>query len=287
MTESSIEIRGLRLDDVLAAVRVSNQAFLEHARFPRMGRNVIRYVREHPGWQWGAFEGEALLGFLLTEPNTEKNRVAIRLIATDPGAQGRGLGGRLLDELERKARAEGFGLLSVGTPFASRFYQKYGFEQTQVAPKMIREIIGRPVPRPEGATIRRLDCDMAQELLERFEDEELRAKFLGAFLVNYREHAGLAIRVEKDSKVVGVAVGSVSEFYRDFAMLEFFHAFGGELGTLLGAFEFTASTMGLRYVGAAVPEEQAPALEELGYESSARDFWWTMYTLEKPLATKP
>ena len=123
MSDQTISIRGLSCEDVLPLVRVSNQAFLEHARFPEMGANAVRYIREHPGWQWGAFEDGRMAGFLLTEPRGERERVAIRLIATGPGTQGKGLGGRLLGALEDHAREEGVPLLSVGTPFASRSFR--------------------------------------------------------------------------------------------------------------------------------------------------------------------
>jgi ribosomal protein S18 acetylase RimI-like enzyme len=285
MPDSSLEIRGLTLADVLPVMRVCNQAFLEHARFPRMGANVIRYVREWPEWQWGALDGERLAGFLLTEPRDGKARVAIRLIATDPAVGRRGVGRSLVAELEKKAGEEGVPLLSVGTPFAGGFYEKCGFAVTRVSLKVIREIIQKPAPRPEGVEIGALDYDSAAEVLELLEGDDERAKFLGAFCANYREHRGLALRVSRGGRALGVAVGRVSDFYRDFAEIAFWRAFDGDLGTLLRAFEYVASTMGLREVGLAADADREGELAELGYARSDRDYYWTMLTLEKPLKT--
>jgi len=283
MPDTEIEIRALALEDVLGVMRVCNQAFLEGARYPRMGASVVRYVREHPEWQWGAFDGGELLGFLLTEPREEPARVAIRLIATDPGAQGRGVGRRLVSALEDRARAEGVPLLSVGTPFASGFYEKCGFDCTRVHLKMIREIIRRPVPRPAGVTVRTLDYDSAAGVLGKFADEESRAEFLNAFLGNFREDRGLALLVEKGDELLGVAVGRVKESYRDFVEIVFHRAFGESPEPVVRAFEYTASTMGLRHVGLALPEDSEDLFAGFGYRRAEEDYFWTMYTLEKRL----
>ena len=283
MTDSDIEIRGLTLADVLSVMRVCNQAFLEHARFPRMGTKVIRHVREWPDWQWGAFGGEGLAGFLLTEPRDGKARVAIRLIATDPAARGRGVGGRLVARLEERARAEGVPLLSVGTPFAGGFYEKCGFSVTRTSLKVVRDLVQKPTPRPEGVEISTLDYDSAARLLDLFADDDERAKFLGAFCTHYREHRGLALKVSAGGRPLGVAVGRVSEFYKDFAEIAYWQVFDGGPEKLLRAFEFTVSGMGLREVGLAVDAEREAEFAELGYARAERDYYWTMLTLEKPL----
>ncbi len=278
------EIRNLSLGDVIPAMRACNQAFLEGARFPEMGANVVRYIREHPEWQWGAFDGGELLGFLLTEPREEKQRVAIRLIATNPEIQGKGTGGRLLAALDKKAVAGGFNLLSVGTPFAKRFYEKYGFKVTVISLKMIREIIQQPVPRPAGVEISTLDFESAAALLAQLADDETRARFLAAFMKDYRHNRGLALHVARGGEFVGVVLGSISEFYEDFAPVSFFHAADDGLATLVRSYEYTASTLGVRYVGFAPGAEAEDEFKKLGYERAERDFYWTMYTLERPLA---
>ncbi len=283
MSDGDITIRQLSLGDVLPLVRISAQAFLEHARFPEMGLSVTRCLREHPAWQWGAFKDGELIGFLLTEPSKERNRVAVRLIATDPGRQSRGTGGRLLAALEARAREENFPLLSVGTPFAGRFYEKYGFEVTKVHLKVIKELAGVHVAKEEGVSASALDFESAGEILQRFETDEFRGKFLDAFLGNYRKDRGLALRVERDGELAGVVIGKVSEFYRDFVEAKFLHEFGSGLSAPVRAFELAVSTLGLRYVGFSASEDREALFEALGYSRAERDFFWSMYTLEKPL----
>jgi len=278
------EIRNLTLDDVIPVMRVCNQAFLEDARSPRMGANVVRYVREHPDWQWGALAGGQLLGFLLTEPSAEKGRVAIRLIAADPAIQGRGTGGRLLATLAEKARSEGLELLSVGTPFAHRFYEKYGFKVTAVSLKMVREIIQQAIPRPEGVGIETLDYESAATVLPELADDEARARFLSAFMGNYRAHRGLALRATRDGKTLGVAIGGASNMNGELAHIAFRAEFGDGFEALVRSFEYTASTLGYRYVGFSPPAEEEQSFESLGYRRSEMACFWTMYTLERALA---
>ena len=110
-----------------------------------------------------------------------------------------------------------------------------------------------------------------------------RERFLSAFLGSYRRDRGLAICAGRGGEPLGVAVGAVSEFYRDFAEVRFFHAFGEGLRPLVRAFELTVSTLGLRYVGYSLSEEQEEVFEALGYGRAERDFFWTMYTLQKRL----
>ena len=110
---------------------------------------------------------------------------------------------------------------------------------------------------------------------------DLRRRFLAEFLPAYRKDRGLAIGLSRADEIRGVAVGKVSELYRDFASVTFWHAFDGRTESLVKAFEFAASTVGLRFVGFAVPQDQEARFESLGYKRAEQDFYWTMYTLEK------
>jgi hypothetical protein len=82
-----------------------------------------------------------------------------------------------------------------------------------------------------------------------------------------------------------VAVGRTSDFYRDFAEATFLHGFGAPVTLAVRCFESAVSAMGLRFVGFAAGDtpEPSPELVELGYRRAEEDFYWTMYTLEKPL----
>ena len=59
----------------------------------------------------------------------------VRFMAVDPAAQGRGLGGTILQEVERRARAAGASSIVLNArEDAQRFYQKHGFDVVGPAP---------------------------------------------------------------------------------------------------------------------------------------------------------
>jgi GNAT superfamily N-acetyltransferase len=283
MTTPDVTVRILTLEDVLSVVRVANQAFLEHARLPGHAAMAVRYISEYPGWQWGVFQDGRLVGFLLGEPRPDQKRAGVRLIASDPGVKGRGLGSRLIGELEARARREGFEKLSVGTPFARSFYEKNGFVLTVTNLKMIREIACRAVTAEGCPAARALDFAAAAEVVRRLGDDALRRGFLSAFLANVRHEQALTLLLGEPEAPRGVVVGRSPESCPDLAEAVFHHAFDGALAPLVRAFELAASNLGLRYVGFEVPEERGAEMEQLGYARSERDFYWTMYTLEKRL----
>jgi GNAT superfamily N-acetyltransferase len=278
-----MRIRHLTLDDVLPLSRLSNQAFLEHARYPEHAAQAADRIQDARDWQWGAFQGNRMLGFLLTEPIAGKERVSIRLLAVDPAAQGKGIGQLLIASLGAEAAKQGYPELRVGTPFARSFYERCGFSCMEISLRMLREIIRQPVRRPQGATVRALDLDTAADLLRSLPSDAVRHKFLAAFLRAHRRHPGLAITVCRKGRFQGVAVGRVSESCPDLAEVTFHHAPGSALKALVQAFEYTVSTFGLRYAGFSPPADQEERFKGLGYLRSEHDFFWTMYTLRKPL----
>ncbi|MGB8340762.1 MAG: GNAT family N-acetyltransferase [Chthoniobacterales bacterium] len=61
----------------------------------------------------------------------------VRFMAVDPEVQGRGLGGAILRELERRARAAGAASIVLNArDDAQHFYQRHGFVVTGPAPTM-------------------------------------------------------------------------------------------------------------------------------------------------------
>jgi ribosomal protein S18 acetylase RimI-like enzyme len=85
---------------------------------------------------WLAFDGEEAVGTVAALPEPE--RIYIRSMAVTPRAQGRGVGQRLLDELEADARERGFKCLYLYTtnvlPGAQPLYEKNGFVVTRETP---------------------------------------------------------------------------------------------------------------------------------------------------------
>ena len=65
----------------------------------------------------------------------------VRFMAVDPAAQGRGLGGIILQEFERRARASGATSIVLNArDHARRFYQKHGFVVVGPAPTIFGTI---------------------------------------------------------------------------------------------------------------------------------------------------
>ncbi len=286
MTAKTTELRELSTQDVLNVVRICNQTFFEHARFPETGVKILQYIKDYPQWQWGIFSDGKPLAFLLTQPYPEKKKVAIRLIAANPEKQSKGLGSRLLAHLTSKALKSGFNLLSVGTPFASRFYEKNGYQLKLTSLKVIRKIQGVSIPKPTGFMVKPLDFDNAQLYLAKLRDEENRADFLKAFLANIRKGSNLILLLERDGESIGTVIGQSNNFHGDFAEVSYWHIRQnkGNLSDLTSAIEYAASRLGMGMVGFSAPENFETEFKDLGYQRAALDYFWTMYTLEKPIA---
>ncbi|MFN2501695.1 MAG: GNAT family N-acetyltransferase [Pyrinomonadaceae bacterium] len=85
---------------------------------------------------WLAVEGGEAAGTVSALP--ESDRIYIRSMAVTPGAQGRGIGRKLLETLETYAREHGFTKLYLYTtfvlPVARLLYERNGFYVTRETP---------------------------------------------------------------------------------------------------------------------------------------------------------
>ena len=97
----------------------------------------LRDARGSRGWSergaaaLGAFAGDRLVGIGLVLPHLRPGIAQLAFLYVSAGYRGRGLGGRLSDELERIARDAGDRSLVVSaTPSLNtvRFYRQRGFE---------------------------------------------------------------------------------------------------------------------------------------------------------------
>jgi GNAT superfamily N-acetyltransferase len=286
MTAQTTELRELSTQDVLPVIRICNQTFFEHARFPETGVKILQYIKDYPRWQWGIFSAGSPLAFLLTQPYPEKKKVAIRLIAANPEKQSKGLGSRLLAHLTLKALEAGFNLLSVGTPFASSFYKKNGYQLKHTSLKVTRKIQGASIPKPTGFMVKPLNFDNAQLYLAKLSGQKNRADFLKAFLANVGKGSNLMLLLKHDGEFIGTVIGHRSDFHGDFTEVAYWHIHREKCNPaeLTAAIEYTASCLGMGMVGFSAPEEMEEEFENLGYQRAALDYFWTMYTLEKPIA---
>jgi ribosomal protein S18 acetylase RimI-like enzyme len=102
------------------------------------GEHSVSGVREAlAGWSergaaaLGAFDGDRLVGIGLVLPHLRPGIAQLAFLYVSSGYRGRGLGGRLADELERISRDAGDRSLVVSaTPSLTsvRFYRRRGFE---------------------------------------------------------------------------------------------------------------------------------------------------------------
>jgi GNAT superfamily N-acetyltransferase len=279
-----VTIRNLVYDDIIPLVRICNQTFLEGARFSEAGAQAVHGIQKMPEWQWGAFSADELKGFLLVEPKEDLGKANIRLIGVDPDFKGKGIGSLLLNASEQKAKEAGVGTLSVGTPFARGFYEKNGFECARIHLKVIRDITCQPITRPSGVKLYRPDLDDAARIGSCFEDETVKYAFYQAFLRHYRASGGLFTAVETEKGGTGIVIAAVPEVNHDFAEAVFFSSINGlDTALLVRAFEYIVSTKGLRYVGFRLEEDEREVFEQMGYSIAEKEFFWTMYTLEKKI----
>ena len=75
-----------------------------------------------------------IVGSVLFYPgSTQRGLPGVRLLAVDPAARGRGVGGALMEECVRRARAEGAAALRLHTMepmvVARRMYERMGFQR--------------------------------------------------------------------------------------------------------------------------------------------------------------
>lgn len=100
---------------------------------PTAGAIASRFVE---GPIWLAVDGEEAIGTVSVMP--DEGRLYIRSMAVRPSAQGRGVGQRLLDTLEKYGRDAGFRKLYLYTthvlPAARHLYEKNGFYVVRETP---------------------------------------------------------------------------------------------------------------------------------------------------------
>jgi len=92
-------------------------------------------------------EGEKIAVYALYPVNKEE--IEIKNIAVIPPLQGKGIGTRLLEDAEDKARAGGYHFLRIATADAGirqlKLYQTYGFEMHEILKNFITNNYPEPI----------------------------------------------------------------------------------------------------------------------------------------------
>lgn len=92
-------------------------------------------------------EGEKIAVYALYPVNKEE--IEIKNIAVIPPLQGRGIGTRLLEDAENKAKESGYNFLRIATADAGirqlKLYQRYGFEMHEILKNFITNNYPEPI----------------------------------------------------------------------------------------------------------------------------------------------
>lgn len=113
-----------------------------------VARIVAEYVERHDPDRdnaWAAERDGEPVGWVFCVHTDDPATAQLRLLLVEPSARGLGVGGRLVDECVRFARAAGYRTLTLWTvdelDAARRLYQRAGFELVESEPE--RPIFGR------------------------------------------------------------------------------------------------------------------------------------------------
>ena len=280
-------IREMRPSDVVAIVRIANQAFLETARLtPLMGRRIAQRMRGDRECLFVAeTDGGEVVGFVVGSCGEE--RATVGWIAVHPRHQGRGIGGILLEAVERKAMEKGISVVETGTPFARSFYEKYGYRCVETHRSMLLELVGREVSIPEDLRIRVITLDDLPEVMDFIDDEDEWLRFLDAYFSAYEKDADKAIAAFCEQEMVGIAVGRTEEVCSELITLAYLFVRDERRAMdVLKALAYVASTRGCRWFGVELPIKgiTEAELESLGWEDAKLPFFWTRYRMRKELS---
>jgi len=290
--QKPISIRQASVHDIPVMIEICKNTFIESARHSAVAINIFRAAfTGHPGWQWVAEMDGAVAGFIVCNRNETEGFANINLIGVDPCAKGTGIGGKLLDVLEKHTAASRLNLVRLGTPYARTFYEKYGYTCAKIDEKYVIELVGKPLPPLPDCVIQPILPTDLPQLLPLI-PAEIQFDFLTAYYrytspalsFLMRAHGAplglglLATREHENCDVPGGIPGLVT--------LAFHHLFpGADPASLISAAIRTATYNAAARLGVAIDENDPlrATLHDFGFTLSAHPAFWTMYTMEKEI----
>jgi len=279
----NVTVRQAQPKDITAIVRVANCAFLEEARLPwHFGVGLVEHLRNFPDWQFVAEIGDKIVGFIVGKPGTD--RVFISWIAVHPAYWGKGIGGKLLKTIEEKANKAGFRVVELGTPFARKFYEKYGYKCISVQRKLVFNLSQRSIDKPQGISLKNLSLDELPKLLEFFGEEKEYLDIASKFFSSLADDPHLSLLGERQNKIVGVAIANTARQTPEIVVISKIYSKNlGDMLLMLEGLKYVCSCYGKRWLGVSLP---IPHLDEekllsLGWEEAKLPNFWTSYTMRK------
>jgi len=278
-------VRMARPDDVVAVVRIANQAFLETARLTGpIGRSFAQQLRDGGEWLFVVEDEDGrVVGFLLGRHSGDTAKIG--WIAVHPNYWGMGIGGMLLRAIEEKARRMGLRAVETGTPFARSFYEKYGFKCIGVQRALILEIAGKSIEPPQEVRTRPLLLDDLSSLANIMGRDDY-LSLLSSYFSTFQSDPEKALLSLDGENVVGVVIGRADSIYRDLVTLEYLYSVEPRYAlSLLYGLVYLSSVEGLRWVGVRfpVPHIDEEELRKKGWKDGELPTFWTRYWMRKDL----
>ncbi|RLF18084.1 MAG: hypothetical protein DRZ82_08885 [Thermoprotei archaeon] len=275
-------IRETKVEDIADIIRVANQAFLEDARRPSVtGRSVVNGLRSFPKLQLVAEVNGEIAGFIVGNISGDRGKVA--LLAVSPKYWRKGVGTKLIMELERRIKEMGGKEVTLGTPFARGFYEKVGYTCYEVEYKLIRELPYSVIPKMDS-DLNPIRFEDLKKIVKTLGEKEA-LEFLRAFFSSFEIKGGKAYILSERDEVKGIVVVAENKWNSDLLEITYFYPSEGDgVFDLLENIVIEASKMGYRWVGLRTRNEKlAKELMNRGWKEAHMPEFWTMYLMRKEL----
>ena len=280
--EIKVNIREIRLEDIPDIIHVANQAFLEDARRPSVSGSILVHgLSRFPKLQLLAEVNGEVAGFILGELRDSRGK--IMLLAVSPKYWRKGIGRRLVEELEKRIKEMGGKELTLGTPFARGFYEKVGFTCYSIEYKLTKEIPYSVIPEMKS-NLSPISLNDLRSIVKKMPSDEA-LTFLRAYFNSFEAKGGRAYKLVEEGEIKGVVVVAENRWNSELLEIKYIHPSSNELViTLAENLVIEASKMGYRWVGIRTySKEVANSLIRKGWKEAHMAEFWTMYLMKKEL----